>query len=228
MSSCGSMPAVGVPVTLRMLSAPEPREQSPKSCTASIMATAFFGLDLADLHIGARRHVRVPAAVALGEIGEARELIGLQDAVWNAQPAHVGILVRRDVKQAEVAPAEIVRGLRIFVLRGLRLEPLVTVERMLLALELLRVRQLAASGEDPSCAFRAAASGPVGLTYAAVAPPHSRSPRRLGDLRPATNPSRYRFCSGSKSPGAVSPGASALSRPQWSSAWYPHSPSCRF
>ena len=25
-SSCGSMPAVGVPVTLRMLSAPEPRE----------------------------------------------------------------------------------------------------------------------------------------------------------------------------------------------------------
>ncbi len=32
----------GVPVTLRILSAPEPREHSPKSCTASTMATAFL------------------------------------------------------------------------------------------------------------------------------------------------------------------------------------------
>src|SRR5262249_43037749 len=39
----GSMPAVGVPVTLRMLSAPEPREHRPRSWIASIMATAFCG-----------------------------------------------------------------------------------------------------------------------------------------------------------------------------------------
>ena len=30
-SSCGSMPAVGLPVTLRTLSAPDPREVRPKS-----------------------------------------------------------------------------------------------------------------------------------------------------------------------------------------------------
>ena len=66
------MPAVGVPVTLRILSAPEPREHRPRSCIASIMATAFFGLDLADLQIGARGDMRIAAAVALGEIGERR------------------------------------------------------------------------------------------------------------------------------------------------------------
>ena len=71
------MPAVGVPVTLRILSAPEPREHSPRSWIASIMATAFFGLDLADLDIGAGRHMRIAAAIALGEVGEAGELLRL-------------------------------------------------------------------------------------------------------------------------------------------------------
>ena len=95
------------------------------------MATAFVGLDLADLQIGARGDVRVAAAVALGEIGDAGELRGLEDAVRHPQPAHVGVLVGRDVEQPEEAPAEIVRRLGIFVFRGVRLEPLVGVERML-------------------------------------------------------------------------------------------------
>ena len=125
------MPAVGEPVTLRILSAPEPREHRPRSCIASTMATAFFGLDLADLEIGARRDMGVTAAVALGEIGEARELRGIEDAVRHPQPAHIGVLVRRDVEQPEEAPAEIVRRLGILALGGVLLEPLIGVEGML-------------------------------------------------------------------------------------------------
>jgi hypothetical protein len=56
-------------------------------------------------------------------------------------------LRRRAVEQAEIAPAEIVRRLRRFVLRGLFLEPPVSVERVLLALELLLVGELAAGLE---------------------------------------------------------------------------------
>ena len=57
------------------------------------------------------------------------------------------VCVRRDVEQAVIAPAEIVGGLRRLVLLGLLLQPLVGVERVLLALELLLVDELAA-GRD--------------------------------------------------------------------------------
>ena len=88
-------------------------------------------LDLADLQIGARGDMGVAAAVSLGEVGEPRELRGLEDAVRHAQPAHIGVLVRRDVEQAEEAPAEIVGRLRILILGGVLLQPLIGVERML-------------------------------------------------------------------------------------------------
>ena len=107
-----------------------------------------FRLDLAHLQIGARGDVGVAAGIALGEIGEACELPMREDAVRNAQPAHVGLLRRRAVEQAEEAPAEIVVGLRRLVVGGLRLQPLVAVERIELALEFLRVGQLAAGLDD--------------------------------------------------------------------------------
>ena len=89
----------------------------------------------------------VAAAIAFGEVGEARELRSLQDSVRQPQPAHVGILVGRDIEQPEEAPAEIIRRLGIFVFGGVRLQPLVSVERMLVALELLRIGQLAARSQ---------------------------------------------------------------------------------
>ena len=101
-------------------------------------------LDLADLQVRARRHMRVRPAAALGEIGDAGELPVLQDAVRNAQPAHVGVLRGRDVEQPVIAPAEIVGGLRRLVLLRLLLQPVVGIERMLLALELLLIGELAA------------------------------------------------------------------------------------
>ncbi len=67
-----------------------------------------------------------------------------ENAVRDAQPAHVGALRRCAVEQAVVAPAEIVGRLRGFVLSGLLLQPLIGVERMLLALEFLLVGKLAA------------------------------------------------------------------------------------
>ena len=96
-------------------------------------------LDLADLDVGAGGDVGVAAAVGLGEIGEAGELPVLEDAVRDPQAAHVRALRRRHVEQAVVAPAEIVRGLRRFVLLRLFLQPAIGVERMLLALEFLLV-----------------------------------------------------------------------------------------
>jgi len=48
-------------------------------------------------------------------------------------------LVRRAVEQAIKAPAEIVVRFRRFVVCGLRLQPFIAVERMQLALELLRI-----------------------------------------------------------------------------------------
>ena len=53
-------------------------------------------LDLAHLQVGARGDVGIAAGIALGEIGDAGELRVLEDAVRDAQPAHVGLLVRRD------------------------------------------------------------------------------------------------------------------------------------
>ena len=110
----------------------------------SIMATAALRLDLADLQIGAGGDMGIAAAMALGEIGNAGELPMGEDAVRHPQPAHIGVLGRRHVEQAEIAPAEIVRRLGIFVARGLRLEARIAVEGVLLPLEFFLLGKLAA------------------------------------------------------------------------------------
>src|SRR5262245_42574168 len=83
--------------------------------------------------------MRIAAGVARGEIAYSGKLPVLEDAVGNAQPAHISLLVGRAVEQTEEAPAEIVVRVGRFVLRYLRLEPLIAVEGMQLALELLRI-----------------------------------------------------------------------------------------
>ena len=110
-------------------------------------------LDFADLQIGARGDMRIAAAITFGEIGYAGELGGIEDSVRDAQPAHVGVLVRRNVEQAEKAPAKIVRGLRIFALGGVVLKPTVGVERMLLALELFLIGEFTAGRNQPVLRF---------------------------------------------------------------------------
>src|SRR4029079_1549854 len=88
--------------------------------------------------------VRIAAAIARGEIGKPGELPVLENAVGQPQPTHVGALRRRDVEETVKAPAEIIGRLRRFVLRGLRLQLLVAIEGMKLALELLLVGKLLA------------------------------------------------------------------------------------
>ncbi len=65
--------------------------------------------NFAELQIRARGDVAIRPAQPLGEIGQARKLPMLHDPVRDPQPAHVGILRRRDIEQAVIAPAKIIR-----------------------------------------------------------------------------------------------------------------------
>src|SRR6478735_8933448 len=71
----------------------------------------------------------------------------LEDTVRHAKAAHVGILCRRDIKQPVVFPAEGVGGLRELVLVRLLLEARIGVKRVLLALDLFLLVELAAGGD---------------------------------------------------------------------------------
>ena len=88
--------------------------------------------------------MRVAAAKFLGEVGDAGELPVAQDAVGDAQAAHVGVLRRRHVEEAVEAPAEVVDALGKLALGALGLEARVAIEGMLVALGLLLGRQLPA------------------------------------------------------------------------------------
>jgi hypothetical protein len=71
----------------------------------------------------------------------------LENAVRHAQPAHVRVLVGRDVKKTKKPPAKIVGGLGVFVFRRLLFQLFVAVKGMQLALEFLLVRELFAFRE---------------------------------------------------------------------------------
>ena len=105
--------------------------------------------NFAKLQIGARGDVAERPAQLFGQIRQPRELPVLEDAVGDAQPAHVGILRRRDIEQSVIAPAEIVRRRRRRVGERLLFQPRIGIEGMFLALEFLRVGELLARGEDP-------------------------------------------------------------------------------
>ena len=106
------------------------------------------------------------------------------------KPAHVGILRRRDVEQAVIAPAEIVRRVRRRVVERLLLQPRIGIERMLLALEFSWSASFLPEAVTLSCALICAASGPVGSAFAlpALPPPRPRPTRLI--CRPVVKPSR--------------------------------------
>ena len=91
--------------------------------------------------------MRVAAGAALGEIGDARELPVRQDAVRDAQTAHVGVLRRRHVEQPVVFPAKRIGRFGKLVVRRLLLQPRISIERMLVALDTLLLVELAAGGD---------------------------------------------------------------------------------
>ena len=104
--------------------------------------------NLAHLQIGPRGDVAERSAQSFGEIGQAGKLPVLHDAVRDPQPAHVGILRRRHIEQAVIAPAEIIRRVRRRIVERLLLQPRIGIERMLLALEFFLVGELLAGGCD--------------------------------------------------------------------------------
>ena len=135
-------------MTLRILSAPGAFAPQSSVLDAFHDLDGVFRLDLPNLNIGSRRHVQIAAAKILGEIGNGGELPVRQGAVGNAQPAHVRILRWRDIEQAIITPAEIVRRLGRFIALRLRDKARISVERMFLPLPFLLVAQLAAIVHD--------------------------------------------------------------------------------
>ena len=98
--------------------------------------------NLAHLQVCAGGDVAERPAEFVAEIGETRELPVLHDPVRDAQPRHVAVLRRTDIKDAVIAPAEIVGGRWPRIDGRLISEPRISVERMLLALPLLLIDKL--------------------------------------------------------------------------------------
>ena len=146
--------------------------------------------NLAHLQIGAGGDVAERPAQPLGEIGHAGELPVLQDAVRNPQPAHVGVLRRRDIKQAVIAPAKIIRRRRRRVVERLLLQPRIGIERMLLALEFFLVDEFLARRDDLVLRLdmRGIRSARLGVGLGRVPPPRPRPTRLI--CRPEVKPSR--------------------------------------
>ena len=143
--------------------------------------------------IGARRHMRVAAAIALGEIGNAGELCGFENPVRDAQPAHVGVLIRRNVEQTEEAPTEIVRRLWVFILGRVRLQALVGIEGMFVALELFLIGKFAAGSERAVLRFERRSVGAGRLGWRRRSGRSRRNSAgnascRLGDLHAGNEP----------------------------------------
>src|ERR1700732_5120428 len=144
MSCPGSIPAVASPVTLRMLSAPAPREVRPKSCTASTTWIASFAATprncrLARVVTWAYPPPNFSASQATPVNCQMR-----QNAIGDAQPAHVTVLGRRDIEETVKPPTEIIGRLRIFVARGLAAQLVIRIEGMLFALPLFLIDEFLA------------------------------------------------------------------------------------
>ena len=150
------------------------------------------GFDFADLDIGARRHMRVAAAITLGEIGNAGELCGLENPVRDAQPAHVGVLIRRNVEQTEEAPTEIVRRLWVFIWPRAPSSAL-GIEGMFVALELFLIGKFAAGSERAVLRFERRSVGAGRLGWRRRSGRSRRNSAgnascRLGDLHAGNEP----------------------------------------
>ena len=100
--------------------------------------------DLADLQVGAGRHIGIAAAEGVGGIGQAAHLPGAQDAVGDAQAAHEGVLRRSDIEEALILGQEDVDALGELPRLGAAHHLVPAIQRMARALGALLGDQLAA------------------------------------------------------------------------------------
>ncbi len=106
------------------------------------------GADLADLQIGTRGDVGIAAAMVFGDRGDAPQLLGVEDPIRDAQPAHERVLGRSGIEQAEEFVAENVDALGKPAGRDVGADLVPHVERMALALGLFLRHQRFALGEE--------------------------------------------------------------------------------
>ncbi len=144
--------------------------------------------NFAQLQIGARRHMRIAAGEFFRHVGNRRELPMFDDAVRDAQPAHVTRLRRRHVKQAVIAPAEIIFRLRRSAGERLLAHARISVERMLGALPFFLIDELLALGDDAllgtqRIGVRSARLGRCGRRRSALRSAWLRKPGKAADRR---------------------------------------------
>ena len=141
------MPAVGLPVMLADIVGPRSASGDAQFREAHQHLDGFARRDFAELQVSARRHVGVAAGAVVREVGETGQLMRGQDAAGQAQPAHIGVLVGRDVEQAFVLREEDIRPLGEDAGLGLCHDGVPAVERARFPLRLLLGSELAARGD---------------------------------------------------------------------------------
>ena len=104
-----------------------------------------------------------------------------------SQPAHVGILCRRDVEQTIVTPSEVIGSRWRRILKRLLLQPRISVEGMLLALEPFLVGKFLTRGDGVVLRLDVCGVGP-GRFGAAVAVARAKATTETVDLQAAREP----------------------------------------
>ena len=103
--------------------------------------------DLAQLQVGPGGHVGIGAGVSFRDIGDAAQLMGVEDPVRDPQAAHEGVLRGRHIEQPVKLVQEDVGGLRKTAGFGVGAHLVPHVERVLGAFRHLLRRELLAGGE---------------------------------------------------------------------------------
>src|SRR5918999_635287 len=161
----------------------------------------ILGLDLPDLEVRTRGDMAVATRIALGEIRDPAELEGTQDAIGQAQAAHVGVLCGCDVEEPKELGAEDVGPFRELSCLG-ALEQLVpAIERMALALGLFLGDEFLALGSKAVLRLEMDHLGAGGGGFSAWLSRKRLSTRRrrwqpthpLGDLKAARKPLEVAF-----------------------------------
>ena len=104
--------------------------------------------DLAQLQIGPRGYVGITACMSLRDIGDAAQLMGVEDAVRDPQPAHERVLRRRYVEQSVELVQEYVGALGEAAGFGVGAHLVPHVERVFGALGHFLGGELLAGGEE--------------------------------------------------------------------------------
>ena len=127
---------------LRMLSAPEPREDMPRALDLIEDADDVSGLEFADLQIAASGDVGAARTPVGSYLREPAQLVSGEHGARNAEAKHEGILRRGDVEKAVELEAKEIVGSGGFVFVRVREELVPDVEGVLFVFPALLFAQI--------------------------------------------------------------------------------------